>query len=177
MKIKVSLALFVFLICPMPMTAVGAGDDNRLVHEGTVAAPLDQVWAAFTTKDGLESWMVAHAEIELKIDGKMRTHYDRKGEIGDAKTIENTILCYDPRHMFVLKVSKAPEGFPFPNAVQNMWTVIYFDAESPESTRVRVVGLGFGSDEESRKMRAFFDQGNALTLHRLQRRFASEKQK
>jgi hypothetical protein len=32
--------------------------------------------------------------------------------------------------------------------------------------------LGFGEDEESKKMRAFFDRGNAFTLKKLQERFA-----
>jgi uncharacterized protein YndB with AHSA1/START domain len=140
-----------------------------------VAAPLDDVWTAFTTKEGLESWMVAHSEIDLKIGGQMRTHYDPKGTIGDAKTIENTIICYDPKRMLASKVSKPPEGFPFPHAVKNMWTVIYFEANSPTTTRVRSVGLGFGDDEESKKMRAFFDRGNAFTLKKLQEKFASKK--
>ncbi len=32
--------------------------------------------------------------------------------------------------------------------------------------------MGFGNDEESKSMRAFFDRGNAYTLQRLQKRFA-----
>ena len=55
-----------------------------------IEAPVDSVWAAFTTKEGQESWNVAHAEIDLKIGGKMRTHYDAAGRIGDSNTIENT---------------------------------------------------------------------------------------
>ncbi len=149
--------------------------DKRLVHEGVVAAPLAKVWAAFTTKEGQESWMVAHSEIELKLGGRMRTHYDPKGSIGDSKTIENTILCYDPERMLSIKVSKPPERFPFPNAVKNMWTVIYFEKSGSETTRVRIVGLGFGDDEESTKMREFFDRGNAFTLKKLQERFAPKK--
>ena len=167
----VVLALAVAAIC---VPAAGA-EDNPLVHEGIVAAPLEDVWTAFTTKAGLESWMVAHAEIELKIGGRMRTHYDPKGTIGDAKTIENEIICYDPKRMLSFKVSKPQEGFPYPNAVKKMWTVIYLEPDSPKTTRVRVVGLGFGDDEESKKMRAFFDRGNAFTLKKLQERFATKK--
>jgi hypothetical protein len=74
--------------------------------------------------------------------------------------------------MLAIKVSKPPEGFPFPNAVKNLWTVIYFEEIGSGKTRVREVSLGFGSDEESKKMRQFFDRGNALTLQRLQKRFA-----
>ena len=73
-----------------------AQDDNRLVHEGMVNAPLAQVWAAYTTQAGLESWMVAHAEIDLKIGGTMKTRYDSKGTVHDSKAIENTILS-NPR--------------------------------------------------------------------------------
>jgi uncharacterized protein YndB with AHSA1/START domain len=150
-------------------------DDNRLVHEGIVAAPVKDVWQAFTTKEGQESWMVAHSEIDLRVGGLMRTHYDRNGVIGDAKTIENMIICYDPERMLAMKVHKPPEGFPFPTAVKTMWTVVYFDADAPQTTRLRVVGLGFGDDEESKKMRAFFDRGNAFTLKKLQDRFSLAK--
>jgi uncharacterized protein YndB with AHSA1/START domain len=173
MSIKL-LALWLVVAC-VTLTAVAAGpsEENRLVHEGVVAAPVGEVWAAFTTGKGQESWMVAHSEVELKVGGRMRTHYDPKGVLGDAKTIENEIIAYDPERMLSIKVKKFPEGFPFPNAVKSMWTVIYFEALSPRTTRVRIVGLGFGDDEESKKMRAFFDRGNAFTLKKLQERFAS----
>ena len=119
--------------------------------------------------------MVAHSELDLKVGGLMRTHYDPNGVIGDAGTIENTIISYDPGRMFSIRVTKVPERFPFPNAVKSMWTVVYFEPLDSGKTRVRIVGLGFGQDEESRKMRAFFDRGNAYTLAKLQERFASPK--
>jgi len=59
---------------------------------------------------------------------------------------------------------KAPEGFPFPTAIQRMWSVIYFEAAGPDRTEVREVSLGFGTDEESQRMRAFFNQGNASSV-------------
>jgi hypothetical protein len=49
-----------------------------------------------------------------------------------------------------------------------MWTVIYFAPETDTTTRVRVVSMGFGSDDESKKMREFSNRGNALTLQHLQ---------
>ena len=175
MRIKLLMLLLAIVCGTVPPPAVGQGGDNRLVHEGVVAAPLKDVWTAFTTKEGQESWMTAHSEIELKVGGLMRTNYDPKGAIGDPKTIENTITSYDPEHMLSIMVTKAPEGFPFPNAVKGMWTVIYLEAAGPRTTRVRIVGLGFGGDEESKKMRAFFDHGNAYTLKKLQERFAQKK--
>ena len=122
----------------------------------------DAVWAAFTTKEGQESWNVAHAEIDLKVGGKMQTHYDAAGRIGDPNTIENIILCYEPQKMLAIQVQNPPEKFPYKDAIKKMWTVLYFDDAGPTLTRVRVVGTGYADDEESRKLRTFFDRGNAI---------------
>ena len=105
--------------------------------------------------------------------GTMRTVYDPKGHLGDPSTIENTVIAYEPLRMLALRVSKMPTGFPFPNAIKAMWTVIYFEPTTGGTTRVREVSMGFGSDEESEKMREFFDRGNTATMTALQRRFAA----
>jgi uncharacterized protein YndB with AHSA1/START domain len=150
---------------------------SEQITEGVVAAPVDAVWAAFTTKEGQESWNVAHAEIDLKIGGKMRTHYDAAGRIGDPNTIENTILSFEPRRLLVLQVQNPPEKFPFKTAIKKMWTVIYFEEAGLSLTRLRVVGTGYGDDEESQKLRSFFEKGNAYTLKKLQEKFAAQEPK
>jgi uncharacterized protein YndB with AHSA1/START domain len=149
---------------------------NKLITEGIIEAPVDVVWAALTTNEGQESWNVAHADIELKVGGKMRTHYDQSGRIGDPNTIENTILCFEPRRMLTLQVTNPPEKFPYKNAIRNLWTVLYFEDLGSSHTRLRIVGLGYGSDEESNKLRNFFDKGNTYTIKKLQDKFADKKQ-
>jgi len=76
--------------------------------------------------------------------------------------------------MLSIQVINPPEKFPFKDAVKNMWTVIYFDDAGPGRTRLRIVGLGFGTDEDSQKLRGFFDKGNAYTLKKLQETFAGK---
>jgi hypothetical protein len=115
--------------------------------------------------------MAPHVDVELKIGGKLKTQYDAKGSVDDATAVENTILSYEPFRMLSIKATKAPDGFPFPNAIKNMWTVIYFSPVGRQRTRIRIVSMGFRSDDESRKMREFFDRGNAFTLKQLQQRF------
>ncbi len=142
-----------------------------LVHEAVIDASLDDAWAAFTTKAGIESWMVAHADIDLRIGGKMRTHYRKEGVLGDEGTIENTILCYDPKKMVSIRVATFPKGFPFPKAIENMWTNIYFEPVGSNRTKVTVRGLGWTEDEQSQQMRKFFDSHNKQTLDSLIARF------
>jgi uncharacterized protein YndB with AHSA1/START domain len=155
--------------------AAAAQDDAPLVHIGSVAASVEEVWKAWATAEGQKSWMVAHSEVDLRVGGSMRTHYDPKGTLGDPGTIENTIISYEPQRMLSMKVHRAPQNFPFPNAVKAMWSVVYLEPEGAQATRVRIVSLGFGSDEESKAMRAFFDRGNAYTLRKLQERFAPKQ--
>ena len=50
--------------------------------------------------------------------------------------------------------------------------IVYFEPQGEKATRVRGVSMGFGNDDESRKMRQFFNRGNAYTLQRFQKRFA-----
>jgi len=153
-----------------------AQEVGPIAHEGIVEAPLDRVWAAFATSEGLRSWLAPHAEIDLRVGGLMRTNYNPKGQLGDAETIENAILSFEPQRMISIRVAKAPANFPFPNAIRDMWTVVYFAAAGPSRTTVREVSLGFGTDPESQRMRTFFNQGNATTLSQLQRHFAGRAQ-
>lgn len=157
----------------------GRPDDNASdqVTEGLIEAPVDTVWMALTTKEGQESWNVAHAEIDLKIGGKMRTHYDATGRIGDPNTIENNILCFEPGRMLAIQVTNPPEKFPFKDAIKKMWTVIHFRSAGPSLTRLRIVGTGYSDDDESRKLRSFFERGNAYTLKKLQEKFVARDPK
>lgn len=147
-------------------------DDGPQVTEAVIDAPPAAVWQAWTTKEGRESWELAHAEVDLKVGGKMLAHYDAKGRIGDPNTIENIILAFEPNRMLAIRVGKPPEKFPFKEAIKTVWHVIYLEDAGPGRTRVRVVGLGYGTDEESKKMRGFFAQGNAYTLKKMQEHFA-----
>ena len=150
---------------------LNGGDDGALVTKAVMPAALDDVWAAWTTSEGLRGWLAPNAEIELKIGGKMRSNYDPKGKLGDAKTIENEIICFDPKRMLAIRVTKPPQGFPFASAIKEVWTVIYFDKAGPAATELTVSMLGFTRDEESQKMRKHFEWGNDFTLKKLQKHF------
>lgn len=151
--------------------ALPAKAAESIVAEGVIGAPVGAVWSAWTTTVGLKAWLAPHADIDLKIDGVMRSNYDPKGTLGDPGTIENKVLAYEPERMLSIKVAKAPEKFPFKAKISDMWTVLYFQPTVDGKTLLRVVGMGFGADEESQKMKDFFMQGNAFTLTQLQKHF------
>jgi len=96
------------------LSLLGSADRARaetLVQEAIVNAPVQEVWRLFTTSDGLMSWMVARADIDLRVGGLMRTRYAADGPLGDDKTIVNRILSYEPERMLSLQVHAPPPTF------------------------------------------------------------------
>ena len=160
------LAMVVFLAGP-----AAAQDTSPVVVEGAVAAPVDTVWAAWTTNEGLRSWYTPHSEIDLRIGGLLRANYDSPGALGGSLVVEREILSFEPNKMLSVRVVKLPDGFPFVSTIRSMWTVVYFDPLGQERTQVRVVSLGLDTSEESRWMRAFFEQENRTVLQQLQNHF------
>lgn len=162
-----SLTVVLFFL----VSSVATHASDTIVTEGVIDAPVSDVWDAWTTTAGLAKWLAPHSDIDLRIDGLMRAAYDPEGTLGDASTIENRILAYEPLRMLTIRVVKAPTDFPFKERIGDMWTVLSFQEAENGKTRLRIAGLGFGGDSESLKMKAFFEQGNAFTLAQLQKHF------
>jgi uncharacterized protein YndB with AHSA1/START domain len=148
---------------------------STVLTAGIIDAPRDAVLAARTTKERQELWTVDHGEIDLRIRGTMLTHYDAKGQIGDPSTIENSILSFEPKRMLALRVVSPPANFRFTDAIKKMCTAIHFDDAGPARARLRIVGVGYGDEEHSKKLRAFFDKGNSYTHKKLQEDFAAKE--
>lgn len=142
-------------------------DDQRVVDEFVVDAPLDAVWNAFSTTEGLKSWAAPLADIDFRVGGKWRANYNADGKLGDENTIENTILCFDPKRMLALKATGFPKGFAFEEAAKKTWSVFYFSSISETKTKIAIVGLGYDDSEQSQQMRAFFKPANKYSISQL----------
>ena len=148
-----------------------AGDDVSFINEGVVNAPVEEVWKIFSTSEGYKILGPALAEVDLRIDGTIRSRYRDDGPLGDEETIENVILAYEPPTMMAIQIRKPPVSFPFKEAWKHTWTVITLSAAEGDKTRLRISSLGYGNDEESFAMRRFFEYGNQLTLENIQKHF------
>ena len=153
-----------------------ADDAVSFVNEGVVNAPVEEVWKVFSTSEGYKALGPALAEVDLRIGGTIRSRYRSDGTLGDAETIENVILAYEPPRMLAIKIQKPPQTFPFKEAWKNTWTVLTLTPLDGGRTLLRASSLGFGTDEESVAMRRFFEAGNQQTIGLLQKRFAPQSE-
>ena len=145
--------------------------DTPQVTEGFINASSAEVWRVFTTDEGYKLTGAALAEVDLKIGGLIRAHYDSRGQLGDAKTIVNEILAYEPERMLAIRIKQPPVDFPYKDAVAGTWTVIYMHPAGDDMTQVRIIGLGYTDTPQSQAMREFFAAGNRRTLDHIARQY------
>ena len=157
------------------LPAAGA-DTDPLVKEAVIEGPAVEIWRLITTKAGMESWFVPHAEIDLRVGGLMRANRDPKGRIGDAHTITSRIVAIIPRRLFSLRIDDAP-GLPLSDNIEGTWYEIHLNPLSGERTRVRCVGHGFAGGPLGLLARTMVDAGSARALHQLQGIFAERNVK
>ena len=162
-----------FLVLVAMTGAAQAADDVSFVNEGVVPAPIDEVWKVFATSEGYKAMGPALAEVDLRVGGTIRSRYRADGTLGDAETIENLILAYEPPTMMAIRIQKPPATFPFKEAWRKPWTVITLTPVDGGQTHLRVTSLGYGTDEESLAMRRFFEAGNQQTVEAIRRHFGA----
>jgi uncharacterized protein YndB with AHSA1/START domain len=160
---------WVLAVCLLTSTPASAADP--LVSEAVVNAPVDAVWSAWTTVDGIQSWMVAKTDIDLRVGGLWRTSYRHDGDLAGDGAIHHRILAFDPGRMLAFQTVKTPRDFPFPG-ILTTWTVVYLEPVDAARTKVTVRMLGYGDDPAAVKMRAFFENGNQATVDALVKKFA-----
>ncbi len=69
-----------------------------------------------------------------------------------------------------IQVERAPPGFPHPQDVRELVTVIELQPLSAGTTRVRVSMSGYRDGAAFDELRTFFARGNAWTLQKLRER-------
>jgi uncharacterized protein YndB with AHSA1/START domain len=158
------------------LVAVSGGaqgaDEVSFVNEGTVPAPVDEVWRVLATSEGYRVMGPALAEVDLRVGGTIRSRYRADGVLGDAETIENLIIDYRAPVMMATRIQKTPASFPFKDAWKNTWTVVTL-TPTDDGTHLRVTSYGYGTDDESLAMRRFFEAGNEQTIETIRRHFGA----
>jgi uncharacterized protein YndB with AHSA1/START domain len=170
MKIRNLLPL-TFLAITGPTYA----DLPPLEVSAVVPAPVSKVWWALTSSDGMKAWAVSQADLPLKVGAIWRTKYGKEGALGDEGTIFNELLSYDPERMYSIRIQKPPKGFPFMSSYRDMITVVYLKPITKDQTEVTLRAHGFKDDEESKKLRSFFEAGDRYTLDELVKFFKDKR--
>lgn len=170
--------LAVVFLAPLPAvadevrdcSAIDASGARTLCVEAEVPAPAAEVWALWSESGRLATWMAPIAVIDLRPGGIMEAAYDPNGRIGDPGNILNRVVAVTPMQSLAIQVERAPPGFPHPEEVRELVTLIELQPVSAETTRVRVSMSGYREGAAFDELRTFFARGNAWTLEKLRER-------
>lgn len=134
--------------------------------------PAGEAWDLFTTKAGIESWMVPVCEVDFRIGGTIKTNYDKSSGIGGPGTIVHHILSYEPGRMYSSRFTAPATAKAAKGVAEQGWGVTTFEPRGPNRTRVRLAMCGWGRGADWDRAERFFTLGNRVTLQQLIRRAA-----
>lgn len=140
---------------------VSKTDANELILKQEVffAAPIGDVWRAYTTAEGWTAWASPKAEVDLRVGGTIRTAY--QGEIGGSNTNTLYIVNYVPERLLTLRAELSTH---WPEIMQEdaekLSNVILFDKVSDKVTRVQSFGIGYTESPEYEQLMGFFIKAN-----------------
>jgi uncharacterized protein YndB with AHSA1/START domain len=135
---------------------------QQLVIEAEIPAPLSAVWRAFTTSEGLSTWLTPNAGVDLRPGGEWTAHFP------GGSTGGGTIVSFVPEKELVL-AALAPDKFPHVRAERTR-AVFQFEPKG-NSTVVRLTQTGWKSGVEWTRAYEYLLAGNAQLLATLHQRF------
>jgi uncharacterized protein YndB with AHSA1/START domain len=151
--------------CPSQTFATPAQPDKSaevLRIELSIPAPVHEVWEAFTTEQGLSSWLAPNVSVNLKPGGDWLVKFP--GSTGGG-----TILSFVPEKEIVIS-ALAPDRFPQVRAARTH-AVFTFTAKG-NSTLVALTQTGWQNGKEWDAAYEYLAAGNAQLLALLHHRFA-----
>lgn len=162
----------------LTMLAAGAGlalgalaAERALDKEVVVAAGVEQVWEAWTTRDGVVAFFAPDARVEPRPGGVFSIHFDPGAPAGAKGADDMRFLALQPRRMLSFEWN-APPHLPEARA-QRTVVIVRLQELAPQSTRVTLHHVGWGDGGEWDRAYAYFDRAWSGVLGNLKKRFDS----
>jgi uncharacterized protein YndB with AHSA1/START domain len=140
--------------------------EKALIFEVVIPAFGPDVWKAFTTSDGLSTWLSPGAVVDLRPGGEWTAHFP------GGKTGGGTIKSFIAGQEIVI-AALAPEQFPTVRADRTTARFQFSPGSTFNSTLVRLTQTGWKTGPEWDKAYDYLAVANAQLLSTLLRRFTT----
>lgn len=139
-----------------------------LVQQVVLSTPVSRAWLAYTTEEDWRRWVAPKVDMDIRVNGTIRSQYDTTAQIGDKGTIVLHILNYIPEKMITMQADLA-ENFPdfVKEDARDLYSVVLFERIDGTTSRVTQYGIGYKNEPRWHELLKFFIRGNEWTLNRL----------
>jgi uncharacterized protein YndB with AHSA1/START domain len=164
--LKKILLAFVLVLATLP----AAAQERAIRSAVIVPAPLDEVWAAWTTSEGIRSFFAPEAHVEARVDGPFEVFINPYAEPGLKGADGMRFLSIQDRKMITFTWN-APPTMPEVRK-QRTYVTVRFKPSGEKSTEVTLYHGGWGEGEEWDKAFLYFEKAWTAVLGNLEARFA-----
>ncbi len=166
---------WVFVLAGLLIAAPGRADAERAISKAVVVdATVDQVWDAWTTREGITSFFAPEAKIEPRVGGAFHIYFDPTAAAGLKGADDMRFMALQPKKMISFDWN-APPSMPEVRQ-QRSFVVVRIEPVGERQTRVRLHHTGWGEGGEWDKAFAYFDNAWGNALANLRKRFESGPQ-
>ncbi len=162
-----AIAAATLVLAAMAATAAERALDKEVV----VAAPIESVWQAWTTRDGIRAFFAPDAEIDARVGGAFHIHINPFAEPGMKGADDSRFLALQPPTMLSFDWN-APPSLPEVRA-QRTFVVVRLAPVDARSTRVTLHHTGWGVGGQWDQAYAYFDRAWGSVLGNLKKSFES----
>jgi len=148
-----------------------AAAERSLDKQVELPATLDQVWDAWTTREGITSFFAPEAQIEPKVGGAFHIYIDPLAAPGGKGADDMRYMALQPKKMLSFDWN-APPSLPEVRA-QRTVVILRFEPIGEQRTRLSLHHLGWGDGGEWDKAYTYFDKAWDHVLGNLHTRFES----
>ena len=149
---------------------LAARAEERAIHkEAVVKAPIEQVWQAWTTSEGIKTFFAPDANVEARPDGPFQVYINPFGEPGMKGADDMRVLAVQAPKMISFTWN-APQSLPEARK-QRTLVIVRLAPAGDGQTLVTLTHVGWGDGGEWDKTYAYFDHAWEKVLGNLQKRF------
>jgi len=134
--------------------------DRVLQQSIDIAASPSCAWRALTDEEGIKSFGVTVAHVEMKNGGVIEEGFSPNAKIGGADTIRHRIIAYLPERLLVLRNEQTPPGLPHAELYRNVVQVILVEPRGKGRSRLTISHTGYGSGADYDALYDFFRTHN-----------------
>lgn len=140
-----------------------------LRKEVDVAASREDVWGAWTTPEGIASFLTPNCKVELRPGGPFEIYFDMAAPEGSRGSEDCALLSYEPPSMLSFEWNAPPQF----GAIRDQRTIVilHFDDIGNGHTRVRFLQRGWGVSKQWDELYAYFDRAWDYVLSNLKESF------
>lgn len=149
--------------------------DRQLQKEVVVSASIDDVWQAWTTREGVTSFGPPEARIELRVGGPYEWYFIPDAPEGSRGGDGCRVLSYIPQRMLSFSWNAPPSLPSLREAGARTHVVLEFEPVDDKQVKVTLTQVGFGVGEDWTKYYDYFDHAWGYVLKNFQRRFSPQK--